>query len=162
MTELLDWVEKAAIENLRFHLQSTENLTKEAQTTLTVLLAGLGASLAYALKDVGAGVFSDVTFGIIVLTIYLMINCALVVFKCMKIAPIPAPTNEPKNLYNVNYELAVLRKFELDNIQDRIDQAVRRNDATTAWLNRSRAMVVFSPVSFLVAYGHAPALCLCG
>ena len=60
MTDLLDWVEKQALENLRFRIQDADNLTKESNTTLTILLAGMGASLAYGIKFcgsfVGAGI----------------------------------------------------------------------------------------------------------
>jgi len=149
--DLLDWTEKAAQENLKFHLQNADSLAKEANTTLTVLLAALGGVLAYALKLLDSGLISATLVSVAVLTLYLTALCSLLVFKCMKIAPIPAPTNEPKNLYQKDLALDRLREVELDNIQSRIDQAVARNDGTTAWLNRVRVLAVLSPVIFAVA-----------
>ncbi|HEX5338937.1 MAG TPA: hypothetical protein VFW53_10920 [Gallionella sp.] len=149
MKELLDWTEKAALENLKFHLQNADNLAKEANTTLTVLLAALGAALAYTLKASDSGIVTTATIGVAVLTLYLTSLCGLLVFKCMKIAPIPAPANEPRNLYQKDFEFDALREVELSNMQERIDQAVARNDGTTAWLNRVRIGAVLSPFIFL-------------
>lgn len=148
MKELLDWTEKAALENLKFHLQNADNLAKEASTTLTVFLAGLGAALAYTLKAIDAGAVTSTAAGATGLMLYLTALCGLLVFKCMKIAPIPAPTNEPRNLYQKDFSLDVLREVELNNTQERINQAVARNDGTTAWLNRVRVMAVVSPLIF--------------
>ena len=149
MKELLDWAEKAALENIKFHLQNSDNLAKEATTTLTVLLAGLGAALAYTLKALDSGIATTTTAGAAGMTLYLAALSGLLVFRCMKIAPIPAPTNEPRNLYQKGFELDALREVELTNIQERIDQAVARNDGTTAWLNRVRLLAVLSPFIFL-------------
>ena len=110
MHDLLDWTEKAAQENLKFHLQNADSLAKEANTTLTVLLAALGGVLAYALKLLDSGLISATLVSVAVLTLYLTALCSLLVFKCMKIAPIPAPTNEPKNLYQKDFALDRLRE----------------------------------------------------
>jgi len=47
---LLDYAESAGLENLRNHLVAADSLSKEANTTLTILLAGSAGSLAYAVK----------------------------------------------------------------------------------------------------------------
>lgn len=41
----IEWIEASGRENLRFRLQNAETLAREAQQTLTVLLAG--AALGY-------------------------------------------------------------------------------------------------------------------
>lgn len=156
MEDLLSWAERSAQENLKFHLQNADNLAKEANTTLTVLLAALGATLAYALKAFDSGALSSVIIGAAGLTLYLTVLCGFLIFKCMKIAPIPAPTNEPRNIYQKGFDLGVLREIELQNTQERIDQAVARNDGTTAWLNRVRVMAALIPVIFAVSACMAP------
>ncbi|MCB1895980.1 MAG: hypothetical protein H6945_20215 [Zoogloeaceae bacterium] len=50
VNELLDWVEKTGQENLDFRLENAETLARESNTTLTILLAGIGGTLAYAAK----------------------------------------------------------------------------------------------------------------
>jgi hypothetical protein len=163
MTDLLDWTEKAALENLRFHLQNADNLAKESNTTLTVLLAALGAVLAYTLRVDSAGTVNAINIGAGVLTAYLVALSTLLVYKCMRIAPIPAPTNEPRNLYQKNFKVEMLREIELNNMQERINQIVARNDALTTWLNRIRLFAVASPIVFLAgAFLAAHLLDLCG
>jgi hypothetical protein len=141
----LDWVEKAALENLRGHLQSADVLAKEAAATLTILLAGLSGAFTFA---VGTQSFR---VGAIILTVYLFVLCFVLVIRCMMIGRLPAITNEPRNLNQDGYELEALRRTELDNIQGRIDQTARRNAVTARWLNYVRLGAILSPAIFIVA-----------
>lgn len=150
MSELLEWVEKQALENLRFRIQDAENLTKESNATLTLLLAGMGAGLAYGIKLLDTNAEPWLLLSVFIFAAYLLVLCALLVFKCLKISAIPAPTNEPKNLYQVEFTLASLREAELKNVQQRINEAVMRNDMVATWLNRVRLFAVGSPVIFSV------------
>ena len=43
----LEWIEKQAQESMRARFATADLIAKEAQTTLTVLLAGIGAAAAY-------------------------------------------------------------------------------------------------------------------
>jgi hypothetical protein len=158
MNDLIDWVEQAALENIRFHLQNADNLAREATTTLTIFLAGIGGTMAHAVKGFEKSPVTDGCIASAVLAAYLTVLAALLVFKCMKIAPIPAPTNEPKNLYQPKFDLAKLKEIELDNLQQRIEQAVERNDTTTGWLNKARMLATFSPVIWVLAFYLLPHL----
>lgn len=151
MSELLDWVEKAALENLRFRLQNTETLAKEAAATLTVLLAGMWAALAYAVKVFESGGGSVLAWGAAALSAWLMLCGMLLVWKCLMTQNLSIPTNEPKNLLQKQYALDALREAELLNIQGRIDQAAQRNHYVAAWLDRCRWMLLLSPVAFVIA-----------
>src|SRR5690606_17488154 len=95
---ILDWVENAAVENLRLHHHTADVLAKESATTLTVLLAALGAGIAYSLKMVEAGRIDFLAIGVGAITAYLAIISLFLVCRCMRIEPIPAVHNEPKNL----------------------------------------------------------------
>lgn len=142
MMDLIDWVEKAGLENLRFHLQSADNLTKESNTTLTILLTGAGGALAYALKSVEASSPGATTYAAMALSLYLFVLCGLLVLKCIWIGIIPALTNEPDNLFQPSFGLEQLRKVELKNIQVRIKQVIARNNTTADWLNRVRTAAI--------------------
>jgi len=98
MSELLEWAENAGLENLRFRLQNAEALAKEAATTLTVLGAGMGGALAYAVKGFEKQPASALAIGAGVLAVWLMFVGGLLVFFCMLTTSLPAPTNEPMNL----------------------------------------------------------------
>lgn len=150
MTDMLDWVEKQALENLRFRIQDADNLTKESNTTLTLLLAGMGSGFAYELKLISENAQPWLLLSIFMVSSYLLILCSLLIFNCLKIAAIPAPTNEPNNLYQPAFALEVLREAELKNIQQRINDAVTRNESVATWLNRIRFCAVCTPIVFSV------------
>lgn len=141
----LDWIEKAALENLRGHVQTAETLAKEAGATLTVLLAALAGAFSYAIKA------EEFQAGAVALTVYLFLLCGVLVKRAMMIVEFPAITNEPRNLNQGGVALELLRRAELINIQSRIDQGAERNATTAQWLNRVRLAAIASPVAFLVA-----------
>lgn len=148
---LLDWVEAQALENLRFHIQTAELLTKEANSMLMIVLAGVGGVSAYTVKlvDTHAAYWlmvATVTFGICLLGL-----AARLIVKCMKIDVIPAPTNEPRNIYQPTYSLRVLREVELENIQVRIEDVRARNEKVADRLDRIRLYALVVPVISAVA-----------
>jgi hypothetical protein len=145
VNNVLEWVEKAALENMRGHAQAADTLAKEAATTLTILLAILSGAFAFSLRT------SDYQYGAISMTAYLFLLCVLLVIKCLVIREFPAVTNEPKNLYQEGYDLDALRKAELRNMQERINLAAGRNTVTAQWLNRVRIGTIFSPLVFVSA-----------
>jgi hypothetical protein len=49
--EKLDWIERAAIENLTRRVQNADAIHKEANTLLALLLSGGGAALYFAAKE---------------------------------------------------------------------------------------------------------------
>lgn len=149
MSELLDWVEQSALENLKFRLQIRESLAKEAGNTLTLLLAGLGATMAYSIKGAEAGTSVAITLGSGTMALWLMATAATLIVKCIMTAPIWPPTNEPRNLYQKDFTLDALREVELANMQIRIDQTAERNQNIALWLDRVRLMTVASPLIFL-------------
>lgn len=150
MSELLDWAEKAGMENLRFRLQNAETLAKEAASTLTIILAGMGGALAYAVKGFEQAVPSSMAFGAAGLSVWLMVTGAVLVCFCILSMDLPTPTNDPLNLYQKKYTLDALREVELKNIQERIALVKARNHRVAAWLDRSRLLALASPLIFVI------------
>jgi hypothetical protein len=154
-TDLLDWVEKQAQENLHFRVQDTEALKKDSTTTLNILLAGMAGAFAYGMRLYPKSEGWEIA-AVFVFATYLLALCAVLIFKCLKICAIPAPTNEPRNLYQETFTLEQLRKVELENVQSRIDEVVKRNNSVALWLNRVRLLAVCSPiVAAIVAWWAA-------
>ncbi|WP_315136761.1 hypothetical protein [Achromobacter marplatensis] len=151
MSELLDWVEKAAVENLRQHHQAADVLAKESATTLTVLLAGMAGALAYAAKAVEADAWGWLPVSSAVFSAYLLLLCLRLVLKCLKIEDIPSVYNEPLNLLQPDLSLEQIRRYELENAQQRINDAVARNNRVASALNRIRVAAILSPLVFLVS-----------
>ncbi|MCM2290347.1 MAG: hypothetical protein NDI67_15085 [Sulfuritalea sp.] len=151
MKDLLDWVEKAGAENIKFRLQNAETLAKDASTTLTILLAGIGGSLAYAVKGFENPQIMPLTFGAAALSVWLTLAAVVLMVQCIVTTALPAPTNEPKNLFQKDYALEKLREVELANLQDRIFQITARNHRVAAWLDRVRLLAIASPLVFAIA-----------
>ncbi|MEW8072926.1 MAG: hypothetical protein AB2826_21120 [Candidatus Thiodiazotropha sp.] len=150
MTDLLTYAETAGLENLRFRIQNSEVLAKEAASTLTIILAGMGGSLAFAANGLEQTMPSSLTIGAAALALWLMfVGCLLVVF-CMLTTELQAPTNEPDNLYQTGYSVEEIRRAELNNIQDRIKLATARNRRVAGWLDRCRLLSLVSPVIFAI------------
>lgn len=151
MTELIDWVEAQAQENLKFRLSCLESIIKECNTTLTILLAGIGATAAYIFK---LHPVSDTWMlaGTLSVCLYFLLLSGLLIIKCLQIDEIQVPTNEPENLYIKQYTLLEIREGELRNVQERINKAVARNLNTSDWLNKIRLLILASPLVFIVAF----------
>ncbi|HWH73806.1 MAG TPA: hypothetical protein VNV16_06045 [Methylibium sp.] len=148
--EVLKWAETCGIENMRGKHATAHHLIEQANTTLAILLAGLGGSLAYATKLLDAGP-QPIAFGAAWLCAYLAVLAALLVHKCLRVAPIPPIFNEPLHLAQPNFSLAELRRVELKGLQSRIQRAANRNDEIARWLNNVRTLSVFAPLAFVAA-----------
>lgn len=154
MKETTDWIERQAMENLRFRLSNAETLAKDAGALLTILLAGLAGGMAYLIKGIEAGPVSAAICGAAVFTVWLM-GCAVVLLlRCIMTAELQVPANEPANL-SVAYEMDLekIRRFELENVQLRIDATRNRNARTANWLDRVRLMTALSPLGFALGVG---------
>lgn len=151
MKERLEWIEKAGIENMKLHHVSADNLAKDSATTLTVLLAGMGASLAYAAKAFDLGSWSWLTVGAAALTLWLAALGFYLVMKCLMATPIPQIYNEPVNLNISGLDFQEIREAELENLQVRINGAAQRNRELARHLNLVRRLAVTSPFIFIAS-----------
>lgn len=142
-----EWIEKAAVENLKQRLECADVLAKEAATTLTVLLAGIGGSLAFAIRLLD-GDYSASVVASTAVCLWLTLLAIILVFTCLKIDAIYVTYNEPKNLLKRKEHknsFDAWRTAELLGMQYRIEKNVERNDRTAKYLNRVRAMAAVTP-----------------
>lgn len=157
MERLLDWVEKNALENLRFRLQNAESLAKDASSTLTLVLAAMGGTLAYGVKGLEDRM-TPLIGGTWAVAGWLAICAVFIVFRCIQTRELVAPTNEPINIFQPEHSLDDLRRVELKNIQGRIELATARNQAVAYWLDKCRLMLALSPAVFLVGFACTAAV----
>jgi hypothetical protein len=148
---LLDYAEAAGLENLRNHLSASDSLSKESNTTLTILLAGAAGSFGYSIKVFDGAGLNETVIGLASVSFYLFGLSSSLVWRCMKVADMPSPTNEPMNIFQDNFTLEQIREAELKNIQARIRDAVARNGVTAYWLNRVRLEASATPIIFVLA-----------
>lgn len=157
-----DWVEKAAIENMKGRRETADTLAKEAAAMLTVLLAGIGGSLAYALKTLD-GDFSPTVVAAVGVCVWLGYIAGRLVQGCMLIGPIPAVYNQPGQLLLRAPAGETLRNWqygELLNLEVRIKRVAKRNDLVairTNWLRLAAIctplVAVYSVIAFWFAAG---------
>ena len=159
-SELLDLAEKAGIENLKARIGSAEVLAKEAGNTITIVLAGMGGSLAYAVKLFEPGFVASSVWGAAAVCAWLALISGSLVTRCLLVGEIMPVYNEPKNLYQPALRLTVIevREYELENIQARITQTIALNWYIAKWLNRLRQAAAATPLIFSIAVVLAASL----
>jgi hypothetical protein len=154
--ERLKWAEEQGLKNLQEKFTTGDNINKEAQTTLTYVLAAMGASFAYVVQALEKPL-TPLVFGAAVLCIYFTVLGVVLVWKTFFLGEFPSPYQEPKNLtVDPSVPLDDVREGELANIGDRIDEAKRWIMRKSRVINVVRALLVASPLVFLLA------LCLYG
>ena len=137
---------------MEFHLDNSETLSRDANTSLWILLtAGLGA-LGYTAHLIETSAPTEVWAATGAVAVHLLIICGLMVRHCLSADDIMPPTNEPQNLKCDGYEWGEILPVEIDNLQVRIDFNQARNKRTGAWLNRLRYAAFAVPVTFVLVW----------
>ena len=154
---VLEFAERAAIENMKARGEQAVLLMKQATTTLTVLLAGVGGALTFGVRVFAtAGGATPVDYAAPRLGADLSMLAALLIWRCLWVRPFPMVFNEPIHLAQCGMTLDQVREGELCNMQLAIDRAVERNRLTARWLNAIRLMASGSPlVAFAVVRYYA-------
>ncbi|MBB5447101.1 MULTISPECIES: hypothetical protein [unclassified Paraburkholderia] len=151
MSDLLEWVEKSAIENLKTHHACADVIAKDAATTLTIFLAAVGGGLAYGAKAIEGGGVSWLSVGAMTFTAWFLILSLLLVQRCLMFRELPSIYNEPKNLYQPEFSLDAIKEVEIEGLQGRIDAAAQRNAQVATSLNRLRLAAAASPIPVIAA-----------
>jgi hypothetical protein len=142
--ELIDWLENAAISNLRSKHENAELITREANTTLTVILSAIGVTIAYFANQLSSD--KGIASVALIVSIYLIICALFLVNKCLRFEDFPAIYNEYKNLNQPSIDFEKLRHLELANIQIRCEDADKMIHDRSIWLNKIRISIAVSPI----------------
>lgn len=149
---LIDYAERAGIDNMRERIEVASIIQREAHHTVALMLAGAGAALAYS---AGSEADSRIVPAALSVSFFLFAIAGVLGWKCLGLIAYPAISNEPRNLLQDGYAVDQIRRFELDNLQTRIEQAVSINEARSRWLNRCRTAAVLTPLIALAAFWAA-------
>jgi len=155
-SKTLEWIEKQGQESLKARFATAELIAKETQTTLTVLLAGIGGSAAYAAKNFEPGPSGPVDVAAAVACVYLVVLALVLVIVCMRFSDYPALYQNPENLMHPTYSIDAIREEEVKNLGTRIKEAADINAKRAVRLNRIRLAIALSPVLFGVVAALAP------
>ncbi len=140
-TDLLDYAEHAGIANMQEWVEVAGMVQREANTALTIFLAGGAGSVAYAAEQIEAPVgWAAATVGV-----YLFGLAALLNWKCLGLREFPATHNQPLNLYKPEFTVAEVRAVEIENLQKRIESAAALIGQRSIWLNRCRGLAAAVP-----------------
>jgi len=152
----LEWIERQAQESLKARFATAESVAKETQTTLTVLLAGIGGSAAYAAKIFGAGPSGPIEIAAAVVCVYFVALAVILVVVCMMFRSYPALHQNPENLMHPAYSIDEIREEEVNNLGIRIKEAAEINAKRAKHLNRLRIAISLSPFLFAAAAALTP------
>jgi hypothetical protein len=152
MTTVLDWAEKAGIENMKDHVNNADLILKQASTLLTLLLSGAGAALYFGMSH------SELRLVAITVSLWLFFLATILTLKCLMFDDFPSIWNEPQNLNIKGYSLERLRQYELENLQTRIKKAILINSKKSKRLNNcifaACATPIVGAVSWFVSVFH--------
>ena len=152
----LEWVEKQAQESLKARFATAEIVAKETQTTLTVLLAGIGGSAAYAAKIFEAGPSGPIEIAAAVVCVYFVALAVILVVVCMMFRSYPALYQNPEHLMHPTCSIDAIREEEVKNLGVRIKEAAEINAKRAKHLNRLRIAIALSPFLFAAAAALTP------
>lgn len=153
----LEWIEKQGQESLKSRFATADILSKEAQTTLTVLLAAIGGSAAYGAKIFETGAAGPLEVGAAFTCVYLVFLAVIFVRVCMTFRSYPAQYQNPLNLRHPLCSIDQIRDAELKNLEERINEAADINKRRAKRLNQFRIAAVISPVVFVTVALMTPA-----
>lgn len=124
---------------------------KEAQTTLTYVLAGMGGTFVYILPGLERKL-DTLLFGAIALCLYFVVLGIYLVRKTFLITDYPSPYQEAENLLErPDLSLDELRLGEILNMTERLEQSREWINKKAKAINRVRVALVLSPIPFVVA-----------
>jgi hypothetical protein len=152
-SERLKWAEENGLKNLQEKFTTADNMNKEAQTTLTYVLAGMGGTFLYALPGVEKQLTVTVA-GAIVACFYFVILGIYLVARTFFISDFPSPYQRPENLLiNPSEPTDEIRAEEIENITERIDKSKAWIVKKAKAINVVRAALVVSPLTFVIGCG---------
>jgi hypothetical protein len=146
-----EWAEKAGVENLRARIATGDFLLTQANTLLTVLLVGIGASMASAVRIFEPGTVTATMAGSAACGLWLLWIAVLLAVRCIMTRETQMAFNEPQNIFKPELRLdpEIIVRHEIKNIQRRIDLAKQRNSVVAWWLDACRYATLATPVIFI-------------
>lgn len=149
----LKWAEDQGLKNLQEKFSTADNMGKEAQTTLTYILAGIGGTFAYILPGLDKPL-NVLMCGTIFLCMYFVALGLYLARRAFFISDYPSPYQEAQNLLErEDLSLDEVRYGELLNMADRLQESKDWITSKATAINRVRLALILSPVAFLCGCG---------
>lgn len=147
--ERLKWAAEQGSKNLGEKFTTGDNMNKEAQTTLTYVLAAMGATFAYVFSALPSELTLFVAVAAVMCAYYTGFGIYLV-RKTFVIGDFPSPYQQPANLIrDPQVSLDDVLKAEIRDIEKRITEAETWISAKSNAINNVRLALVLSPLGFI-------------
>ena len=145
----LKWAEELGLKNLQEKFSTADNMGKEAQTTLTYILAGMGGTFVYILPGLEKPL-NVLLSGAIVLCLYFVALGLYLARKAFFISDYPSPYQEAENLLlSPETSLDEIRHGEILNMTDRLSESRNWIASKATAINCVRLALILSPIAFL-------------
>lgn len=148
--DLREWAEICGYENLKGRIEVGGLIASQAATTLAILLAGAGGSLAYGIKILEPHP-SALACGAAWVCLYLTLLSVLLVAFCVNLEGAPPLYSEPQALLANRGSTEAIRLGELANLQQRIEDMKSRNERRARILDAVRWFAIGTPALFALA-----------
>jgi hypothetical protein len=147
-----EWAEKAGAENLKHRLSTGDVLLAQANTLASILLVGIGAAMGVAVK-LAEGASGVLVWGSVASTLWMALVAAVLVHRCIATRETEVLGSAPLNVYKPEMALSEVevRRYFMEQIQDRIAFTCRRNSEVAYWLDRCRYAAIATPLVFMLA-----------
>lgn len=149
-----EWAERNGREHLRGRLATGDYLTVQANTLLSIVLAGIGAMLVYGTRIFdSASRVGPLEWGSAVCAAWLCAVAVVLSFRCIVTRETQVLFNEPVNIYKpeLKHSRDEILSFEIENLQIQIDKTKLRNANVARWLDICRYAAIGTPAVFAVA-----------
>jgi hypothetical protein len=144
----LKWAEESGLKNLQEKFTTADNMSKEAQTTLTYILAGMGGTFVYILPALERRI-DVLTVGAIVLCLYFLCLGLYLARYAFFISDYPSPYQEAANLLErPDLSLEEVRHGEILNLADRLRESKDWINKKAKAVNRVRLALILAPLAF--------------
>jgi hypothetical protein len=148
-SDRLKWAEESGLKNLQEKFVTADNMSKEAQTTLTYILAGMGGTFVYILPGLDRRI-DALMFGAMSLCLYFVCLGLFLARKAFFISDYPSPYQEAANLLErPDLSLDEVRHGEILNLADRLQESKNWIEGKAKAINRVRLALILSPLAFV-------------
>ena len=148
--ERLKWAEESGLKNLQEKFTTADNMSKEAQTSLTYIFAGMGGTFAYILPGLERSI--DVLMsGAIMLCFYFVVLGLYLARKAFFVTDYPSPYQDAANLLErPDLSLDDVRYGEILNLAERLQGSQAWIERKATAINRVRLALIVSPLAFVL------------
>ena len=147
--ERLKWAEDIGLKNLQEKFVTADNISKEAQTTLTYIFAGMGGVFVYILPGLQRPLDMFLS-GALLLGLHFVVLGLYLARKAFFISDYPSPYQEAKNLLErPDLSIDDVREGEILNMADRLVESKTWIEKKSKAINVVRLYLILSPIAFL-------------